>query len=393
VGYGYEKPGTVVKQPAGDLTWHFIAKNVIDFAWAADPEYTHEKIQVPNGPEVHFLYQKGDKTAENWLKLPEYTSKHFEFMNKTFGKYPYDTYSVIQGGDGGMEYPMCTLIVGEKSLGSLVGTMAHEVAHSWYQAVLASNEAIYAWMDEGFADFASQESMTLLFNSQESSHAGSYNSYFALLKSIYVEPGNQHSDHFNTNRAYSIQSYGLGCVVLEQLKYIMGEENFYKGMRQYYNAWRFRHPEPNDFIRVMEKVSGLQLKWYMSYMINTNKKIDYNVRNVIERDGASLVTLERIGDFPMPIDLVVTYTDGTKELIYIPLNEMLGSKPNDQNMKRTDAEAWRWVNPLYTVKVSRKLSEISTVEIDPSLRLADIERKNNKWDMSVGTVPYTDPTK
>lgn len=393
VGYGYEKPGTAVKRPDGDLTWHFIAKNVIDFAWAADPDYTHEKIQVPNGPEVHFFYQKNDKTADNWAKLPDYTSRHFEFMNKTFGKYPYDTYSVIQGGDGGMEYPMCTLITGEKSFGSLAGTMAHEVAHSWYQAALASNEAIYAWMDEGFADFASQESMAILFPAQENSHAGSYNAYFALLKSIYAEPGNQHSDHFSTNRAYSVQSYGLGCVVLEQLKYIMGTENFYKALRQYYNTWKFRHPEPNDFIRVMEKVSGMQLKWYLSYIINTNKKIDYGVKNVLEKDGASFVTLERIGEFPMPIDLVITYTDGSQELIYIPLNEMLGSKPDDKRLKRTDAEPWRWVNPSYTVKVNRRISEISAVEIDPSMGLADIERKNNRFDLRQGTSAYTDPTK
>lgn len=393
IGYGYEKAGTEVKRPVGELTWHFVAKNVIDFAWAADPDYTHEKIQVPGGPEVHFLYQKGDRTIENWSKLADYTSRHFQFMNKTFGKYPYEVYSVIQGGDGGMEYPMCTLIIGEKSLGSLVGTMAHEVAHSWYQAVLASNESKYGWMDEGFADFASQESMALLFNTKENSHLGSYNGYFSLMKSIYIEPGNQNADHFNTNRAHGVMTYGLGCVLLEQLKYIMGAYNFYKGMRQYYHTWKFRHPEPNDFIRVMEKVSGLQLHWYLTYMINTNKKIDYGVKGVIERDDTSLVTLERIGDFPMPIDLVVTYTDGTKEMIYIPLNEMLGGKPDDQTIKRTEAEAWRWVNPLYTVKVNRKLSDIASVEIDPSLRLADIERKNNKLDMSVGTVPYSDPTK
>ena len=130
----------------------------------ADPDYVHDKAQVPNGPELHFFYQKGDKTTENWKKMQEVAVKHFEFMNKTFGKYPYDTYSIIQGGDGGMEYPMCTLITGERSFGSLVGVMAHEVSHSWYQGVLASNESLYPWQDEGFADFASQESVALIFN-------------------------------------------------------------------------------------------------------------------------------------------------------------------------------------------------------------------------------------
>lgn len=387
VGYGYEKAGTAVKRPEGNLTWHFVAKNVIDFAWVADPDYVHEKIQVPNGPEVHFLYQAGDKTSENWKKLPEYASKFFEFMNTTFGKYPYDIYSILQGGDGGMEYPMCTLITGERSLPSLVGTMAHEIGHSWYQAILASNEAIYPWLDEGFADFASQEAMPILFG-EKNVHGGSYQAYISLLKSPYVEPANQHSDHFNTNRAYSIQSYSLGTVMLEQLKYVIGEDNLYKGMRQYYNTWKFKHPEPNDFIRVMEKVSGMQLKWYLSYMTNTNKKIDYSIKNLIQKEEGVFVTLERVGDFPMPVDLVVTYKDGSQELFYIPTNETLGSKPDDKKLKRTDLQAWPWVNGTYTIQVNAKAQDIASFEIDPSLRMADVERKNNKIDLTQDLKAY-----
>jgi len=388
VGYGYEKAGTTVKRPSGDLTWHFIAKNVIDFAWAADPDYQHDIMQVPNGPELHFFYQS--KTADNWKKMQPLAVKHFEFMNKTFGKYPYDTYSIVQGGDGGMEYPMCTLILGEGSFGGLVGVMAHEAAHSWYQGVLASNEALYPWLDEGFTDFASQESEAQLFNTPAAeAHTGSYRGYFSLIKRGLQEPISQHSDHYNTNAAYSIASYSMGTVFLQQLKYVIGEETFYKGMRQYFNAWKFKHPEPNDFIRVMEKVTGLQLKWYMSYWVNTTKHIDYGIRTIVENDGATFVTLERADNFPMPVDLVVTYKDGTKELYYIPLNEMLGSKPvEDKSMNRIDLLAWPWVNPTYVVKVNKKASEIATIEIDPTERMADLERKNNLVDFSKAVIPF-----
>jgi hypothetical protein len=393
VGHGYEKPGMKVTRPAGDLTWHFVAKNVIDFAWAADPDYTHDIVQVPDGPELHFFYQKGEKTTDNWKKLQDAGIKHFQFMNKTFGKYPYDTYSIIQGGDGGMEYPMCTLITGERSLGSLVGVMAHEVSHSWYQAVLASNESLYAWMDEGFTDFSSDESINAMTN-EPVTHAGSYNSYFSLVRSGLQEPANQHSDHFTTNRAHTTMAYSMGSVFLHQLKYIIGEENFYKGMRRYFNTWKFRHPEPNDFIRVMEKTSGMQLKWYMSYWFNTTKRIDYSIQSVVDKSGATFVTLERLGEFPMPVDLVVTYQDGSKELFYIPLNETLGSKPvEDTSMARTEAVAWPWVNPTYTLKINRPASEIATVEIDASMRLADVDRKNNKVDIANGLTAFKNPTR
>src|SRR5690606_11828656 len=96
VGYGYEKSGTKVTRPNGDLTWHFKAKDVIDFAWAADPDYVHDVMQVPNGPELHFFYQPN--VQSNWKQMEPYAVKFFEFMNRTFGKYPYDTYSIIQGG-------------------------------------------------------------------------------------------------------------------------------------------------------------------------------------------------------------------------------------------------------------------------------------------------------
>jgi hypothetical protein len=393
IGYGYEKPGTTVKRAEGDLTWHFVAKNVIDFAWAADPDYVHDKAQVPNGPELHFFYQP--KPADNWKKMEPYAVRHFEFMNKTFGKYPYEVYSIIQGGDGGMEYPMCTMILGEGSFGGLVGVMAHEAAHSWYQGVLASNESLYPWLDEGFTDFASQESEAFMFNGDpKETHAGSYAAYFSLIKRGLQEPISQHADHYNTNAAYGTAAYSMGTVFLHQLKYIIGEENFYKGMRQYYNTWKFKHPEPIDFVRVMEKVSGLQLKWYSGYFINSTKRIDYGIKNIIEVEGASYVTLERIGEFPMPIDLLVTYKNGAKELLYMPLNEMLGNKPvEDKSVTRIDLDAWPWVNPTYTVKLSHKVSEISSVEIDPSLRMADIDRKNNKIDFLIGPKPYEDPTK
>lgn len=393
IGHGYEKAGTKVSRSSGELTWHFVAKNVIDFAWAADPDYTHEIAQVPDGPEVHFFYQPGEKTTENWKKLKEYTVRHFEFMNKTFGKYPYELYSVIQGGDGGMEYPMLTLITGERSLNSLVGVMAHEVAHSWYQAVLASNESLYAWFDEGFADFATNESLAVLLG-DKNPHGGSYNGYFSLVKSGLQEPMNQHADHFTTNRAYGISAYNMGTVFLHQLKYIIGDENFYKGMRRYYNAWKFKHPEPTDFIRIMEKTSGLQLKWYMTYWVNTTKRIDYGIKSVLADNEATFVTLERIGEFPMPVDLMITYADGSKELFYIPLNETLGNKPaEDTSLSRVELETWPWVNPTYTLKINKPAKGIAKLEIDPSMRLADIDRKNNVMELSGGLKAYEDPTR
>lgn len=391
IGHGYEKPGSTVKRPQGNLTWHFVAKDVIDFAWTADPDYTHDIQQVPNGPTLHFFYQKNERTANTWKNMEPVAVKVFQFLSATFGQYPFDTYSIIQGGDGGMEYPMCTLILGEGSQAGLNGVMAHEVAHSWYQMTLASNEALYSWMDEGFTDFASDEALNSITN-QPNTHAGSYASYFGLVNSGLQEVATQHSDHYTTNRAYSTAAYSMGAVFLQQLKYLIGDEAFYTGMKRYYNTWKMKHPEPNDFLRIMEKVSGQQLHWYYRYWIQTTKRIDYGVGSVTEVNGNAMVELQRVGEFPMPIDLVVTYQDGSKELFYIPLNEQLGSKPvEDKTMKRTELPQWPWVYPTYTVQVNRKVADIKSIEIDPSQRLADINRKNNEKVLSEAK-PFKDTT-
>ncbi len=393
IGHGYEKNGSKVIRPKGELTWHFVAQNVIDFAWAADPDYTHTITQVPDGPEVHFFYQKNEKTAENWNRLQDYVVKHFQFMNRTFGKYPYPVYSVIQGGDGGMEYPMCTLVLGEGNFSGLLSTTVHEICHSWFQAVLASNESLYPWMDEGFTSFAQDESLANLFNTGGNPHEDSYDSYLALVRSGLQEPASQHSDHFTTNRAYSTAAYSMGSLLLNQLKYIMGDEVFYRAMRNYYNAWKFRHPEPNDFIRIMEETSGMSLHWFMRYWIYTTKRIDYGIKQVLEQDGKTFVVLERIGELPMPAELTVTWRNGNSEVYYLPLNETLGNKKAPAGIKWNVLTPWPWVNPTYMVEINRSSKDILLLELDARRQTADINRENNRVDFSMPLKGYTDPTR
>ena len=109
------------------------------FMWAADPEYIHDTLEMENGPVLHFFYKNNPEILEIWKNLQPKTAEAMAFYNANVGAYHYEQYSVIQGGDGGMEYGMSTLITGERSFGSLVGVMAHEMAHSWFQFVLASN--------------------------------------------------------------------------------------------------------------------------------------------------------------------------------------------------------------------------------------------------------------
>jgi len=387
IGHGYDTKGKKVKRPnSPKLTWHFVAPNVHDFAWAADKDYIHKTTNGPNGVKLHFFYKKNLKSnyLKNWERLPEFTSKAMAFINKNFGEYPYKQYSVIQGGDGGMEYAMATLITGRRGLSSMVGVTVHEMVHSWYQMVLATNESLYPWMDEGFNTYTSGLTMQYLFRGTTKIGRNGYGGYMYIVKAKKEEPLSTHADHYNTNQAYSIASYTKGGMFINQLNYIIGEKNTAKGMLAYYNTWKFKHPTDIDFVRVMEKVSGLELDWYREYWINTTHTIDYAIKKVQEAGSNTEVTLERVGKMPMPIEVVVTYKDDSQEMYYMPLRIMRGEKPQEDNtMKRILKPDWPWTYPTYKLVVNRKMSDIKKIEIDPSGVMADIDLKNNVYPASV----------
>lgn len=395
VGYGYEEEGAEVNRPSGEkMTWHFKAENVIDFFWGADPDFKHVTAQVPDGPKLHFLYQypavvegasdeQNEQYAKNWEELVDYTIGAVQYANENFGEYPYPQYTNLQGGDGGMEYPMGTLITGGRNLGSLVGVMVHELYHSWYQNVLATNESLYEWMDEGFTSYASAETMDHLFDrGADFPYSGSYRSYRFIVESGDEEPLTTHADHYNTNRAYGVAAYSKGAVFLGQLSYIIGEETFRKAMLRYHDEWKLKHPTDKDFLQVMERESGMILDWYYEYFVQTTKTIDYGIESVVGDNEKTVVNLERIELMPMPLDIVVEYKDGSSELFYIPLRMMRAEKPAENEMKRTVLEDWPWVEPEYNLTIDKPVSEIETITIDPSQRLADVNLENNSVDVA-----------
>lgn len=379
IGYGYEDEGVKVKRKGKKLTWKFEIENVHDFVWAADPDYTHTTAMVEGGPELHFFYQKSEKT-EAWEQLPEIAVRAFSFIEDNFGEYPYPHYSVIQGGDGGMEYPMATLVTGNRNLQSLVGVTVHEALHSWYQGLLATNESYYAWMDEGFTTYATAETMSNIFSGSNRTQDGNYRTYIYLTKSGKEEPLSTHADHFETNAAYGLGSYYKGAIALAQMNYLIGKEATASALKKYYYQWRFRHPDANDWIRIFEKESGIELDWYLDYWVNTIHTIDYAIDDVSAEGGKTVVTLKREGKMPMPMDVYVTFTDGSKKIFYSPLVIMRGEKENDTNLERVILPDWSWTHPSYQFTVDAPLENIQSIEIDESGYLADVNRENNKWE-------------
>lgn len=377
---GYNTKSTAKPDAKGKISWHWKAENMLDFAWAADPDFTVETTQVPDGPELFFVYQKSDKT-QYWEPAKKYTVGFFELMNRQFGKYVYPSYAFVQGGDGGMEYGMCTMILGEaKSLERLVGLMFHEAAHSWYQQMLATNESMKPWLDEGFTSYAESLAMYELFDEKKTAphpFTSTIENYVKFTKTGREVPAVYLADHHKDGTAYSFASYVKGELFLVQLGYILGEDQLSKLMKTYYDIWKLKHPNNRDFMHLAQKISGMDLKWFEHYWINTTKTIDYAVGYMDEKGKKSQIQLYNQGEVPMPIDLTVTLKNGQKKHYHIPTNLTRVWKSKDRFGAFETVSYWPFTQKEYRLELPFAKSEIASVEIDESKRLADVNRDNN----------------
>ena len=394
---------TATGNAQGVKSWNFKGNNIHDFVWAADNKFKHLSKEVRKGLTLHVYYKQKDAKADSaWANVLWATEKMLPYMEKKFGAYPYPQYSFIQGGDGGMEYAMATLLKGPG-----LGTVFHEWMHSWYQHILGTNESLFPWMDEGFTSYAEEaisyqydmefgaispfisereKAQKLAGNERAKTQLpavqySNYMGYLNLAKSGLEEPMSTHSDHYNTNFAYSSASYSKGGTFLGFLGYIVGDSVRDKILLNYYNTWKFKHPNANDFMRVAEKTSGIQLQWFKEYWMNSTKTVDYGLNDIQATTTGAIISIQRIGKMPAPVEVLVKYKDGTSELHYVPLDLMLGNKVAEGNVNRVVHPECKWVQPTYTFETTKPLSTLKSIEIDPSHRLPDVNRNNNKLEI------------
>ena len=376
---GYDASAQI-KADQNKATWKWTAKNMLDFAWAADKGYSVESFDVPQGPKVYFVYLKNDKTKA-WGEAKPYVTKYFQIMNSKFGKYAYPSYAFIQGGDGGMEYGMCTMILGEaKNIEDLMGLMAHEGSHSWYQQMLATNEPVRPWMDEGFTSYAESYVMHQLFppkDNRPNAFVEKIDAYRKFLKKQIEEPAVWLGDHHDNGTAYSYASYVKGELYLVQLGYIVGEENLSKIMTEYFREWSMKHPTDRDFLHIAQKVSGMDLKWFHHYWINTTKTIDYGIKDVQYGNTSTTITLVNNSQVPMPIDFSVITADNKMVNYQIPLNMTHTWKTKDAFGEFTTLKYWPWTQKEYTLTIPYNKSQLRVLGIDFSHRLADVNPEDN----------------
>lgn len=381
--------------------WKYEARQVHDFAWTADPGY---KLMQAEWNGITFNVLAMDFSYPGWKKsgIMDWGVKALAYMHENFGAYPYDQITVadtyIQAG--GIEYPQITfindLISPDFRPDHFKAVVIHEMAHNWYYGLLANNQTEEEWLDEGFTTFAEIKTMEALFGSENNYLRGdqgrlynrflpanddrrdAYNSYLRLAKTNFdYDPIDLHADYLGQG-AYVLQ-YSKMAAVLFMLEYTMGDSLFAKGLLNYYDRWKFKHPYPPEMIASFEEVAERDLDWFFEQWVNTNRKLDYAVSGISgqwdlidgKRKYRCEIHLKRLGEIFMPVDFDVKLENGETKKYHIPVDAFAKYEKDRQVL-----EYWHFSKTDYWTEIELD-SEPDKVIIDPSKRLLDINRLNN----------------
>ena len=357
---------------SGSKTWKFKINQARDFSWASSSAFIIDaaKIDLPSGKKSLAIsaYPVESAGEKAWGRSTEYTKAAIEHYSKKWYEYTYPAATNVAGNEGGMEYPGIVFCDYQSAGEELWGVTDHEFGHNWFPMIVGSNERLFAWMDEGFNTFINELS-TEAFNNGEYYRKKSIARMSGLFFNDNTEPVMSGPDNMKEG-SIGILAYmkpGLGLYVLRES--ILGPEKFDKAFRTYIERWAFKHPTPWDFFHTMENVSGEELNWFWRGWFFNKWKVDQAVKGVKYVDGnfakGANITVENIGQLPMPTTVQAKFKDGSTQIVKIPV------------------EVWKR-NKTWTFRVN-STKEIETVTIDPENKIPDSDLKNNTWKSSEQT--------
>jgi hypothetical protein len=377
----------------GPLTWRFKAEKVRDFAWVSSKTYVWDAMGYRYRPgakaiELHSLYPRDAMPL--WDKV---STKAIAQTMKTYGamafEYPYPKAVNVHGPVFGMEYPMIAFCGARPAPDgsytpqleqALVGVTIHEVGHNWFPMIVASDERKWTWMDEGLNSFVEYYAQLEWDpNWPRQGLRGPAKNIVNYMKQDQQVPIMTESNDIQAqfgNNGYAKPAAGL-VMLREQ---ILGPEVFDQAFREYSQKWAFKHPQPADFFRTLEEGAGEQLNYFWRGWFYSNYANDQAVTGLEMQPADSLigttdrgrnyarVTIENKGGLVLPLQMEVTFDDGTTEKVKLP------------------ADVWRRNELKYQYGFFTNKS-VTKVVVDPDEVFADVDRSNNTWPMGAAPTP------
>ncbi len=315
----------------GWLTWQYRAENVRDVAFGTSEHYLWDATRALVGDTmgadqadtvmIHALYRPGART---WTESARYGRHSVEFLSRFLWPYPYSHMTSVEGIiTGGMEFPMITLIGGDRDTLALYSVTVHEIAHMWFPMQVASDEKRYTWQDEGLTRFNQAQAMREFFDGYDLEEVARER-YLSLARQSDEVELMRHGDLYPMGtRAFAVAGYDKMAAVLVALRALVGEHAFERAYREYGRAWINRHPQPEDLWNTFERVSGRDLGWFWRSWFYETWTLDHAIASVSEAGGLIQVVVEDRGTAPMPVRLEVTRETGSVERHELTVNAWL----------------------------------------------------------------------
>ena len=293
------------------LTWRFRAESVRDAAWAASPDFQWDAsgwdgvlAQAYYRASARDLWQDAAKMSR--YSIQEYSTRWF--------RYPYPQISAIEGPVSGMEYPMVAMEAHSDDAPDLYNVITHEIGHMWFPMTVGSDERRYAWMDEGFNTFMNTFSEEDYWKRDDrETRRNEIRQVTSLDQAPSAQPIMTPANRYKSNDNLGSLAYVKPSIMLLTLRNkVLGPEVFDTAFREYTRRWAFKHPQPADFFRTIEEVSGRDLAWFWRGFFYTTAALDQSVESVKETpDGTAFISLRSLGAAVMPVELELAFDDGS----------------------------------------------------------------------------------
>ena len=340
----------------GTKTWRYTAGNVRDFAWAAGPDLRWDASGW-NGILIETYYHPNAAPWEEANKMARYTIQHF---SETWGQYPWPHATTVEGLIEGMEYPMITFVPSIEKREDQYWVLMHEFGHEWFPMMVGSDERRYPWMDEGFNTFIDYGAAEGYF--QGTTYGDTVRRELLSDYQVSAQPGHEQPliDKPVEQRDLAWAAYQKPALMLTLLRdAVLGRETFERAMREYVRRWKFKHPQPADFFRTIENVSGRDLDWFWREWVFTTARLDQAIDSVTTRSDSAYIFLSNRAQMVMPVTLELRLADGSSERRQLPI------------------EMWN-LGDRFTARVATPKALVGVV-LDPAGIYPDINRANNRW--------------
>lgn len=355
------------------LTWKFKAEKVRDVAFSATLESQWDGTRSPVGDldgdgetdysRINTFFRE---SAPLWEDQADYARHSIEFLSEyTQLPYPWPHMTSVEGADiigGGMEFPMMTIIGDYNNAGPrpLYGVTAHELAHMWFPMILSTNERRYTWIDEGYTTFHTNEANKDRYG-DDFNNTDVFGGYLQIAGTDLEGEMMRWSDFHYPGPAYGVASYPKPGSVLIALRGLIGEEAFMEAHHELIDRWKYKHPYPWDIFNTIEDVTGQDLDWFWRSWYYETWVLDQSVSEVSVAGNEAVITIEDLGNVPMPVHLEITFENGSTESQTVEVDHWL--------------EGYRTKNLTISAE-----SPVVKVEIDPEQLFPDSNRNNNVWE-------------